>query len=619
MSEVVEHYEQQAKFEDQNEAVKIRLKLERLVNNILEQVKKRDNRFQSTLIYSGSVYEGVKVHQPDEFDFMIALDDLRNKPKLYTSDKGNGYVKLVLDESGWKEFEDDEGFFNPNLLSRHFKKLVNEALSDAEIPQDLVVSKTNQDLLDSPWAPVYFTLLGNSTGKDNPAGTMYSETHGPATTLYIRNQAGGSYNNLTITVDLTLSLECQVSKLPVQLANLPTSVDNSLNKTGVHLVPAGFDSWRISFSVIEKEILSTAPGGFKVCFRVIKTMRNTIQQRLGLGQSTALIPSYLFKTVLLSEIFRKDRRWQDGDLHQVVDDVLALILQGIEQENITSFFEPGYNLLSTGDHENRLRQCILKEMLNDLRGLEKTHHSRDVKETRQQIRVLEMIDLLDYVISSTVSGKDPTTVWNKMFVNIETIPQSQKFGHFWNQITDLNSTELDDNTYNFLVGIWNTVEVFFKKLLTHLPVQGELNVLAQKFYIRTCEKKKEYEKKHQITSKCDVHQIPLHQLAYEMLHDLAECYTDDVGYAFWSKLHKGVPRGYKSSEFFREVTEVTVNCGSETGFAMFKERMKQYISLVSEQVLIDAMVNYIRQIFYFARDILKSKLDYVKMPELDLD
>lgn len=104
-----------------------------------------------------------------------------------------------------------------------------------------------------------------------------------------------------------------------------------------------------------------------------------------------------------------------------------------------------------------------------------------------------------------------------------------------------------------------------------------------------------------------------------MLHDLAECYTDDVGYAFWSNLHKGVPPGYKSSEFFREVTEVTVKRGSETGFAMFKERMKQYISFVPEQVLIDAMINYIRQIFYFARDILKSKLDYVKIPELDLD
>ena len=619
MSEVVEYYHQQAKFKDQNEAVEIRLKLERLVNDILEKVKKRDNRFQSTLIHSGSVYEGVKVHQPDEFDFMIALDDLTNKPRLFTSDKGNGYVKLVLDECGWKEFEDDEGFFSPNLLSLHFKKLVNESLSDVEIPQGLVILQTNRDLLNSTWGPVYFTLLGNSTGEDNPAGTMYSETHGPATTLYIKNQAAGSYNNLEITVDLTLSLECQVSKLPVQLAKLPTSVDNSLNKTGVHLVPAGFDSWRISFSLIEKEILSASPGGFKVCFQVIKTMRNTIQERLGLDQSTSLIPSYLFKTVLLSEIFRKDRRWEEGDLHQVMDDVLALILQGIEHEKIASFFVPGYNLLSTGDHENRLRQLILKEMLNELRGLEKMHYSTDVKKTRQQIRVLEMIDLLDYVTISTANGKDPTTVWNKIFVNIKTIPQSHKFGHFWNQITDLNSTELDDNTYNFLVGIWNTVEVFFKRLLTRLPVQGELNMLAQKFYIRTCEKKKEYEKNHQTTLKCDVHQIPLHQLVYEILHDLAECYTGDVGYAFWSNLHKGVPPGYKSSQFFREVAEVTVNCGSEKGFAMLKERMKQHIFFVSEQVLIDAVVNYISQIFYFARDILKSKLDYVKMPELDLD
>ena len=616
MSEVVEHFQREARITDENEADEVRHKLETLVNNILTEVEKQDERFQSTLIQSGSVYEGVKVHKPDEFDFMVRINCLTNKPSMHPSDKGQGYVKLALNEDEWTEFKDEQGFFSPNLLSRHFKKLVSESLSNTEVPEGLVILRTNQQLLDSTWGPVYFTLLGNSSGQDSPSGLMYSETHGPATTLYLRWQGGESYNNLEVTMDLTLSLEYLISLLPVQLAKLPHSVDEYLHRTGFHVVPAGFDSWRISFSVAEREILRSSPDGFKVCFRVLKVARNTISELLGLDPS--LVPSYIFKTVLLSQLFKlAGHRWDKDCWSQLIDDVIKAILQGIVHEKIPSFFIPGYNLLSMTDHENKLRQCILKEMQNELRGLKMKLAPEDVKETRQQIRVLEMIDLLEYVVFSSLGGKDPTTVWNKMFVNIDNIPQSHKYGHFWNQVTDLNTKKLDENVYNLLIRIWSIVEAFFKRLLSSL--QGELNLLAQKFYIRTCEKKKEYELKHQVTAQQrDVTQIRLHQLVYEIAHDLAECYTDDEGYAFWSNLHKGVPFGNRSC-FFKDVAEVTVNSGSDQGLAMFKERMKVYLAFVPEPDLMTLVVNYIRQIFYFAQDILKVKLDYIPIPELDLD
>ena len=495
-------------------------------------------------------------------------------------------------------------------------------MSGVEVPEGLVILRTDLELLESPWGPMFFTLLGNSTGENNPAGMMYTETHGPATTLYIRWQGGDSYSDLQIAVNLTLSLEFHVSKLPVQLAKLPTSVDRRLDEIGVHMVPAAFDSWRISFSMIEKEIICTSPDGFKDCFRMLKVMRNTIQERLGLNQTAAsLIPSYVFKTVLLSEKYTAGHHWEKGDLSQVMDKVLEVILEGVGLEEIGSFFIPCYNLLSSGDHENKLRQCILKEMLNELRGLRKTHSFEDVKEIKKQTDRGVRNDRLAGIRHIQHSGRKRSnhSVEQDICQHIETIPESHKFGHFWNQITDLNSTELDDSTYNFLTGIWSLLRIFFMNLLTSLPVQGELHVLARKFYIRTCEKKKEYEQKHQITSKCTVHQVPLHQLVYETLHDLAECYIGDEGHAFWSSLHKGVSPGCKSSHFFREVAEVTVNRGSEQGFAMFKERMKQYLAFVPEQSLISVSVNYISQIIHFSRDIKKRELDYVKIPEIDLD
>lgn len=82
MCDTVEYFEEEARFEDEDEAELIQEKLERFVINILTEVEKRDKRFQGTLIKSGSVYEGVKVGRPDEFDFMIRIDSLINKPSF---------------------------------------------------------------------------------------------------------------------------------------------------------------------------------------------------------------------------------------------------------------------------------------------------------------------------------------------------------------------------------------------------------------------------------------------------------------------------------------------------------------------------------------------------------
>ena len=418
MAEIVDHFERKARFENQSEAELIREKLEQLVNNILTLVEKRDKRFQITLIKSGSVYEGVKVGKPDEFDFMIRLNSLTDKASFHPCHKGEGYVKLGLDEYDWKEFRDEEGFFNPNLLCRHFKKLVNESLSDADVPDGLRIQRASRELLDGSWGPVFSDLLGNSSGQENPSDVMYSETHGPATTLYIDWQGGERYKGLNISVDLTLSLEYPSSKLPVQLAKLPPEVDVILQKSGFHVVPAGFDVWRISFSMAEKEILYSSPEGFKACYRVLKILRDDVSESLGLDSS--LVPSYMFKTVLVSQLFTTPGHlWENDLLSQRIIQTLDLVLQGVRREEIQSFFIPKYNLLSARDNEHKLRLFVVEEMLNQIKGLKMAHTQEDARETKRQIRVLEMVDILEYMFSSAINGKEPTALWNKMFSNID--------------------------------------------------------------------------------------------------------------------------------------------------------------------------------------------------------
>ena len=64
---------------------------------------------------------------------------------------------------------------------------------------------------------------------------------------------------------------------------------------------------------------------------------------------------------------------------------------------------------------------------------------------------------------------------------------------------------------------------------------------------------------------------------------------------------------------------MTLKEGSERGRVVFKERLLQYMSLVPESVLTSLLVGYISQIFFHGQEMIRRKLDYIKLPELDLD
>lgn len=619
MAEIVEEFERKARFKDEIEADLIREKLETLVISILTKVEQRDERFESTLIQSGSVYEGAKVRQPDEFDFMVKLNSLTNKPSFHQCEKREGYVKLALEETEWREFRDEEGFFSPNMVCRHFKKLVNECLSEAEVPKELQIRRASQELLGGSWGPVFSDILGSSGAEDSASGVIYSETHGPATTLYIDWQGGETYKGLTVSVDLTLTIEYPLSSLPVQLRSIPQEAEAILHEKGFQVVPAAFDMWRVSFSTAERRMLTSAPDGFKTCYRVLKTLRDDISEKLMLESS--LLPSYMFKTVLLSELFSKPTHfWENEILSQRIIHVLEIVLQGVKRGEIQNFLIPRCNQLAEGGHESKLRLCIVSEMLNRVKGLEMTRTFKEVQETKRCVRLLEMIDIVEYVFSSALAGKDLGALWNKMFVNIGNVPGSRRFGWFWNQFTDLNTTELDEDAYANLIEIWHLVEDAFKELLGTLS--GELILLVQKFYIRTCEKKRKFEIEHAHHGLSTGHtpqQISLHQISQEMVDDLAESYVDEKN-SSWANLHKAIPADSKNKvEVLRNVRDKTEKEGSEKGFDAFKQTLKRYLCMIPESVLMSVIVGFTGQLFLHAKETLTLKLEYIKIPELDLD
>lgn len=634
---MLENFEAKAKFQDESEAELIRNKLERLISNILADAGKRDPRFQNTLVKSGSVYEETKVSQPNEFDFMVKITPLTDKPLIKQSScaKTDGYVQLVLEEDHWKDFRDSKGSFSPYLLSRHFKKLIMESISNVETPdhEGLSIYRAPQDESEGRLWLLYRGILCDSD-KENSSGVTYSETHGPSTTLDIHWNGGTTYKNLKVNADLTPALDFPISKLPVPPVTdlrpeVQQKVKGILQNTGFHVVPAGFNEWRISFSVAEKEILATSPDGFKACYKVLKVLRDDVSKKLGLRDS--LVPSYMFKTVLLSQLFTKDgHAWEKEFRSQTIIDVLELILQGIKQENLPNFFMPSSLLLSKA-HDNELRRCLLEDMLNEVKVSKMAHSLMDVKEKKKQVKILQLIELLEYMFSCLKKDKNPTDVWKVMFANIDSVPgyptSSEKFDVSWIDIIDVTVTELRPAAYKNLKKISDILEGFVTLFLANLQGEEERQ-LAQKYHFFLLEKKKKFEAEQPHLSKEEVRQVDICEFVSDwILVHIVETYLEEDNTTL-SNTHKILPPEFCLPEEspFRAIADITKEKGSKDGLALLEKVLNKYLSEIPGIVMM-AAVYFIKDMFLHAKEALKLKLDHITIPEqkpislaeLDLD
>ena len=67
--------ERKGKLPCAEEVVEIQTSVERLLKSLLSVVEKELPFYKTTLVKSGSFYEGTKVGQPDEFDYFVQLDN----------------------------------------------------------------------------------------------------------------------------------------------------------------------------------------------------------------------------------------------------------------------------------------------------------------------------------------------------------------------------------------------------------------------------------------------------------------------------------------------------------------------------------------------------------------
>ena len=131
----------EAEFDMEHEEVKeIEETVRNLVEEIAETIAQKEPLFQSTVLQSGSFYEGLKVEGPNEFDFMICLEEL-SKPGVceikaipFRSVPDPGYVDLRVQDPDirerWKKYISRKENLKSNILLERLKNLVEETLTE---------------------------------------------------------------------------------------------------------------------------------------------------------------------------------------------------------------------------------------------------------------------------------------------------------------------------------------------------------------------------------------------------------------------------------------------------------------------------------------------------------
>ncbi|XP_062043208.1 cyclic GMP-AMP synthase [Lepus europaeus] len=211
-----------------------------VVGRLLQRLQNLEWEFKDVaLLHTGSYYERVKISAPDEFDVMFKLEVPRIQLEEYCNSGAHYFVKFKRNPKGspLNQFLENELLSASKMLSK-FRKIIMEEIKSIE-DTDVAVERKRRG--------------------------------SPAVTLIIKKPR-------EISVDIILALESNSSWPASTVEGLPikpwlgSDARKRLRQMPFYLVPKhakegnGFqeETWRLSFSHIEKEILNKH-GQKKTC------------------------------------------------------------------------------------------------------------------------------------------------------------------------------------------------------------------------------------------------------------------------------------------------------------------------------------------------------------------
>ena len=179
----------------------IQRRVRKVINAILLEVWRENPFFKTTLINSGSFYEGTKVGKPDEFDFFIQLDAFSLPEDVDFGELPCSTVRVVPRESACENVR--FAFTDQEYGSRFFDFMDFEWKRTIKTPfYNIFNSKAKN--FEAYGMKVVLLYEGDDTVKAPPPLSK----HGPAYTLLLEWNGGESdlYKGMKISVDLTLAV-----------------------------------------------------------------------------------------------------------------------------------------------------------------------------------------------------------------------------------------------------------------------------------------------------------------------------------------------------------------------------------------------------------------------------
>ena len=164
------------------EITDIQVSVENFLKALLLDIEKDFPFFKTTLINSGSFYEGTKVGKPDEFDYFVQMDNLSQDIRF--EELKHSMVAVIPSESAFEKLPK----VNRSLYSFDWKVNIKSPFVEA---------------LDSKLVKG-FKAFGLKVLSDE-MGSL--RRHGPAYTLHLKWIGGKQYKGLIIAVDLVLAVK----------------------------------------------------------------------------------------------------------------------------------------------------------------------------------------------------------------------------------------------------------------------------------------------------------------------------------------------------------------------------------------------------------------------------
>ena len=208
------------------EVTDIQTSVENFLKALRLEVEKDLPFFKTTLNNSGSFYEGTKVGKPDEFDYLVQMDNLSQDIRF--EELEHGMMSVIPSESAFKKLPKVKS----SLYSFDWKVNIKAPFVEA-LHSKLVKG---------------FKAFGLKVLSDE-MGSL--QRHGPAYTLYLKWIGGKQYKGLIIAVDLVLAVKINThsSTMKVDFESQAGSVVSSLLGTlPYYFAVSGYKEYPVSLS-----------------------------------------------------------------------------------------------------------------------------------------------------------------------------------------------------------------------------------------------------------------------------------------------------------------------------------------------------------------------------------